>query len=512
MAAAPAPAWKEPPPAPPFHFIPGPAPPSMAAAPAPPTRALLPAPPIPSPPQEIHPLLRGPAHQDRDAAHNNRRNYDPNQIIEELGGHTLGNLLHAEKFRARSGNNYGDIIGALHGLPDDNQIHNRQFIELGEQEENAVVQRQRGGGGVAAAGSGGEVVRGGGNWVELDPPGCYPAHLDKSEFSPLVLAFASLGLELGPQFAPFRQDRGPEPPRLAQPPASGQLRGNGIADVVVVDADGAFDPYFRGTNVGNGMGPGPFSGYGRLGFLAGEGDVEGWVDSITNEGAEGIIEISDDEGASSANNDSQGVRGRRPSPLHGTKRGRSSSGSPSSRATKRTHLEALLPPLRRGGTRRRFPRSSRPEPPPAGPYGLPSPPDSQALARRQGAQVGLQGGVMAQPHARPARPMNYVPEVMGLVRDPFDLLCGPMRQFETLTDLEKTDLVLNYCSETHSRYIPFTRPKYHLGVSEDMAYRFSLQVLVYRNGDVETSQNAVEFFKCHPLHRAGSTKVSHSIP
>lgn len=70
-----------------------------------------------------------------------------------------------------------------------------------------------------------------------------------------------------------------------------------------MDADGAFDPYFRGTNVGNGMGPEPFSGYGRLGFLAGEGDVEGWVDSITNEGAEGIIEISDDEGASSANND-----------------------------------------------------------------------------------------------------------------------------------------------------------------------------------------------------------------
>lgn len=87
-----------------------------------------------------------------------------------------------------------------------------------------------------------------------------------------------------------------------------------------------------------------------------------------------------------------------------------------------------------------------------------------------------------------------------------------MRGFETLTDLEKTDLVLNYCSGTHSRYIPFMRPKYHLGLSEDRAYRFSLQVQVYRNGDAETCQNAVEFFKCHPLHRAGSTKVSHCIP
>lgn len=62
-----------------------------------------------------------------------------------------------------------------------------------QQEENAVAQKQRGGNAAAAAAAGGEVR--GANWVMLDPPGYYPAHVDKSEFNFLILAFASLGLE-----------------------------------------------------------------------------------------------------------------------------------------------------------------------------------------------------------------------------------------------------------------------------------------------------------------------------
>lgn len=115
---------------------------------------------------------------------------------------------------------------------------------------------------------------------------------------------------MGPQFAPFRQDREPEPPRRAQPPAPGQSRGNGIADVVVVNADGEFDPYFHGVNAADdGWRVEPYQvssdGWCRWSKWSvpsgGGGDVGGWGNITTGDGAQETIEISDDEGAPIAN-------------------------------------------------------------------------------------------------------------------------------------------------------------------------------------------------------------------